>query len=305
MRIVVTGAGGFIGSHLTKALLTAGFEVVGVGRKHGFLSVDIVNHDNFQFYQLDLLQQLDSLELTGCDVVVNLASQQPRRELKWSAYYQGNAELVESLWHKSKAAGVKQFITISSTALYDFSHQIKPISEASMIAPGHFYGLSKYTGEQLIQIHASNGPEQLQTTVLRFPSVFGKNHLGGFVYTYYQLAASNQDIEVFNHGKSLRNALHVSDAVKAILQAIALRTALDNTLTLLVGSDDSVATLEIAGQMVTALQSTSKVTTVSTTLANDGDVRLNLTKMKAQLKFNTMTVKQGITRYVEEMKDEI
>ncbi len=304
MRIVVTGASGFIGSHLIEALLSCSDNVIGISRSHGYLSDKILNDPNFTFIRLDLLQKLEELDFSDVDVVVNLASQQPRKELLWADYYTANAEMVGLLWQKSKKAGVKQFITVSSTSLYDFSSE-GVIKEYSNISPAHFYGLSKYSGEQLIQIYAKNELSPPQTTVLRFPSVFGRNHFGGFVYAYFKEAVANKDIDVFNHGKSLRNALHVSDAVKAIRRTIELQSQLEKSLTLLIGSDDSISTLDIANDVVKALQSASQVTGVSKTLANDGDVLLDLTKMKSILKINTMSVSEGIVRYVEEMKSEV
>ncbi|KJZ15964.1 hypothetical protein TW85_03530 [Marinomonas sp. S3726] len=304
MRVVVTGASGFIGSHLVDDLLSCNNNVIGVSRSYGYLSTKALNNPSFTFIGLDLLQNLEMLDFSDVDVVINLASQQPRNELKWADYYLSNTEMVGLLWQKSKDASVKQFITVSSTSLYDFSFA-GVIKESSNVSPTNFYGLSKYTGEQLIQIYSKSDLSSPQTTVLRFPSVFGRNHFGGFLYTYLKEAVANKDIDVFNHGKSLRNVLHVSDAVKAIRRTIEFQSQLEKTLTLLVGSNDSMSTFDIANDVIKALQSTSQITRVSKALANDGDVLLDLTKMKSILSINTMSVSEGILRYVEEMKSEV
>ena len=168
MKALVTGATGFIGSHLTEALLKKGFAVTCLVRSTSNLKY--LEDLNVRTVQGDC-SRLESLyeAVEGVDYVFHLAGlTKACSEADFSvANGQGTANILKAVLEKN--AGIKRFVHVSSLAAVGPSSNGVPLREDCAALPVSFYGRSKLEGEQLVLKHR----EDIPVVVIRPPAVYG------------------------------------------------------------------------------------------------------------------------------------
>jgi nucleoside-diphosphate-sugar epimerase len=226
MRVVVTGAAGFVGSHLSEALLAAGHEVVGIdcftdyyGRddKEGNL-VEAHAHERFAFVEADLRTEALEPLLDGADVVVNEAAT-PGLVLSWDdfeRYQSTNLSAVKRLIDASVATGVAHFVQASTSSVYGVD---ATGSEDSTTLPVSPYGVTKLAAEHLLRAYrASYG---LPLTILRYFSIYGPRQRPDMAYRIFcEQLLRGEPITVFGDGAQSRSNTYVADCVAATVAAL-------------------------------------------------------------------------------------
>lgn len=224
MKIIVTGAAGFIGSNLTESLLKNGHEVTGIDNlSYGHLRnmQKFINDRNFRFIKADLK---DSSVLEDCpaDVLVHLASQKIPRYSSALLTLNENAILLKNVLDKCLREKCK-LVFASTSDIYGKNPDI-PYSESSNIVLGATtvkrwaYAISKIYAEQLII--AYNTEFDLQYTIMRFFGSYGPNQnltwWGGPQSVFIAKALKNEPIEIHGDGKQTRTFTYVNDTVQGI-----------------------------------------------------------------------------------------
>jgi len=304
MRVLVTGATGFFGSAVVDRLLTEGCDVVGTGRKaKGFLSDTAIAHPKFTLAKLDLTNDAALENLDPADAVLHLASQQPSsKNISFTELFSSNVQTTYKLLRVVKQMNVQKFVYPSTTSVLSKKPEDDFVSEQSYPSPASHYGLTKYMGERLVKIELRDS--SVKGIVVRYPSIFGKNHLGGIVHTFYTLARQNLPIEVYSKGERYRNLLYVDDAVE-ILVRLLVSNQQDSFEIFCAGSQDSQTMLAIATMVRDMLRSKSEVIPVDKFPPSDWDVFIDISKIQRNLDIVPMTIEGGLQRYVEDMSCEI
>jgi UDP-glucuronate 4-epimerase len=227
--ILVTGAAGFIGSHLVDRLLADGREVIGVDAFTGYYSRKrkernlalAVREDGFRLVEGDLLRlDLDEL-LRGVRGVVHLAGE-PGVRRSWgsnfSKYLERNVlstqRMLEATWRNA----TPKFIYASSSSVYgpDPGH---PVGEDHARRPASPYGFSKLAAEDLIQLYVRE--RGVPASVLRYFTVYGPRQRPEMALSRFIFAAfRGRPVEVFGDGKQKRDMTYVADAVDATVAAL-------------------------------------------------------------------------------------
>lgn len=205
-RFLVTGAAGFIGSHLVEALRASGHDVVGVDRRPG---ADV---------QGDLLTMDLAPLLDGVEYVVHLAGQPGVRE-SWSqfpAYLAGNVQTTQRLLEALRGRPLKKFVLASTSSVYGEAPM--PAREDGPALPVSPYGLTKLAAEALCDLYGRTAG--IPWIALRYFTVYGPRQRPDMAFSRWLSAAlAGEPIQVYGDGSQLRDFTYVADAVAATQRA--------------------------------------------------------------------------------------
>ncbi len=220
--ILITGAGGYLGSLLVPELLDRGHEVLATDAFYfGDVLADHAEHPNLRIHRGDV-RHLDPDVLDGVDAVVALAaiSNDPAGALnpRWTAAV--NETATTRLAELARDAGAHRFLHASSCGVYGASDEL--LSENNDIAPLSEYARSKAVAEQAIR-HADS--PDFRTVSLRLGTLCGispRMRLDLAVHTMTYHALTKGEISVNGDGAQWRPFLHVDDAVQAFITCLEL-----------------------------------------------------------------------------------
>ena len=227
MRVLVTGAAGFIGSHLTERLLDRGDTVVGIDclLEDSYSAAvkadaweELRGRDGFEAVQGDLRSiELHDL-LTGVDVVVNEAGMTGLMR-SWEdsrIYHECNVIALERLLRAAYAGGVGRFVQISTSSVYGEN----AVGDERMATnPVSAYGATKLMAENLVHDYAANFG--VPGIVLRYFSVYGPRQRPDMAYhKFCEALLDGTPLIVYGEGEQTRSNTFVSDCVEGTLLAI-------------------------------------------------------------------------------------
>jgi len=247
MKALVTGAAGFIGSHLTEALVRKGFEVTCIARKTSNLRW--IEHLDLEYIFCDLADIESSAGKIGnFDYIFHLAG--VTKALSEKDYFVANAEHTRKLMQVAARGNpeLKRFIYLSSLAAVGPSEDGRPVGEDSPAAPVSFYGKSKLGGEKAVREFRDRVP----VTIIRPPAVYGPRDPDMFVM--FKMIKKG----IFPHwGKCYYSLLYVEDLIRGIIVSAERREAEDKTFFL---ADEAVYTNEDIAREISAAFGTKALT---------------------------------------------
>jgi nucleoside-diphosphate-sugar epimerase len=249
MRYVVTGAAGFVGSHLAGALLGAGHEVVGADCFTDYYDVALKeeNARGLDVLRLDLAE--DPIELAGFDGVFHLAAQPGVRSFGdvFPLYLRRNVLASQRLFEAAARDRVR-VVFASSSSVYGSAARY-PTPEDATPRPLSPYGITKLACEHLADAYAR--AFGLDCVVLRYFNAFGPRQRPDMAFTRMAFAlAEGAPFELFGDGDQSRGWTYVSDVVDATVAAMERGEGTYNVGGALEASmNESIALLErIAGR---------------------------------------------------------
>jgi UDP-glucose 4-epimerase len=228
MRALVTGAAGFIGSHLTAALLDRGAEVTGIdcftdyyprAIKEANLGVN-VGRNGFSFVEAALQSTDLASLLEGKTHVFHLAAQAGVRK-SWGGdfriYTDNNIDATQRLLEACVGLPLHRFVYASSSSVYGDNVSI-PMREDALPQPVSPYGVTKLAAEQLCYLYYAN--HSVPTTSVRYFTVYGPRQRPDMAFHKFIRAALRGDsITLYGDGEQTRDFTFVTDAVAATVAA--------------------------------------------------------------------------------------
>jgi predicted glycosyltransferase/nucleoside-diphosphate-sugar epimerase len=226
-RSVVTGAAGFIGSHLVDCLLAAGHDVVGIDSFTSYYDpaskranvAPAAAHQRFQLLPADLVElDLDEVLRPG-DWLFHLAAQ-PGVRASWgpgfAEYVKQNIVATQRLLEAARRAGVARVVFASSSSVYGDAPM--PMDEEGQTRPISPYGVTKLTAEQLCLAYwRAFG---LEVVPLRFFSVYGPRQRPDMAFHRFIEAILDRSlVSVYSTGDQRRDFTYVSDVVRVLVAA--------------------------------------------------------------------------------------
>jgi nucleoside-diphosphate-sugar epimerase len=216
---VVTGAAGFIGSTLARALESQGHDVAGVDAFTDYYDVaeKEANADGLEVQRLDLAAA--DLELDGIDGVFHLAGQPGVRSFgeAFPSYVRGNVLATQRVFEACARARVRVVFSSSSSVYGDT--EAYPTPEEAEPRPISPYGVTKLTGEQLA--YAYERAFGLDAVVLRYFTVYGpRQRPDMFFRRVCELLLSGGTLQIYGSGGQSRSFTFVDDAVAATIAAM-------------------------------------------------------------------------------------
>jgi UDP-glucose 4-epimerase len=228
VKALVTGAAGFIGSHLTTALLDRGYEVTGLDSFTDYYPRAIkesnvaVNRDRKGFrFVFGSLQHADLRALLADKThVFHLAAQAGVRKswgTDFKTYTENNIEATQRLLEASVGRPLHRFVYASSSSLYGDNASI-PMREDALPQPVSPYGVTKLAAEQLCYLYFVN--HGVPTTSVRYFTVYGPRQRPDMAFNrFIRAAMSGAPITLYGDGEQTRDFTYVDDAVAATIAA--------------------------------------------------------------------------------------
>ena len=243
----MTGAAGFIGSHLVDWLLSAGEVVVGYDNLSTGMPEFIAaarKHRNFTFVQGDLLDTRSLTEaMRGANRVVHLAANadvrfgfaHPHKDLEQNTIATFN--VLEAM----RANNVGEIAFSSTGSIYGESRVVPTPEDAPFPVQTSLYGASKLACEGMIAAYAEG--YGIRAYIFRFVSILGPRYSHGHVFDFMmQLANNPTKLHILGDGKQSKSYLHVDDCIEAML--IALKQGDDKVAIFNLGTDEVCQVLE-------------------------------------------------------------
>lgn len=235
MKVLVTGAAGFIGFHLALALLDRDYEVVGIDNLNNYydpalkqLRLDeIAKHpkiSNFEFIKADIANRALMEELFArykFAVVVNLAAQAGVRYSLENphAYVESNLVGFVNILEGCRHSKVKHFVYASSSSVYGMNVKQPFSTEDRVDYPISLYAATKKSNE--LMAHTYSHLFSLPTTGLRFFTVYGPYGRPDMAYYKFTKAIQNGDsIDVYNNGDMKRDFTYIDDIVEGVVRVM-------------------------------------------------------------------------------------
>ena len=228
-QALVTGAAGFIGSHMVGRLLELGHEVVGVDAFTGNYSRERKLRNfaqarlkrNCRLVEGDLLDLDLKQLLRDTDIIIHLAAE-PGVRASWgpnfALYLERNVLATQRLLEYLSNQSPKQFIYASSSSVYG-PDRGRPAKEDNRCNPASPYGLSKLAAEELIGLYSRE--RGIPATILRYFTVYGPRQRPEMAISrFISAAVLDQPVEIFGDGEQVREMTYVSDVVDATLTAL-------------------------------------------------------------------------------------
>lgn len=229
-NILVTGAAGFIGFHLSKRLLERGDKVVGLDNVNDYydqqLKLDrlrqLESFPDFSFVRCDLENREQMAELFALqhfDVVVNLAAQAGVRYSITNpfAYIQSNIVGFMNILEGCRHNGVKHLVYASSSSVYGANAAMPFSIHQNVDHPLSLYAATKKSNE--LMAHTYSSLYNLPCTGLRFFTVYGpwgRPDMALFLFT--KAILEDRPIDVYNYGKMKRDFTYIADIVEGVVR---------------------------------------------------------------------------------------
>ena len=232
MKIMVTGAAGFIGSHLCEALLAQGEKVVGLDNFDDFYDpaikrkniAECLRNDKFHLYEVDIRDAdgiANILQTTQVDLVVHLAAKAGvRPSIADPLLYQDvNINGTMILLEAARNFEIKKFIFASSSSVYGNNKKV-PFAESDHVDfPISPYAATKKAGELIC--HAYSHLYGMDMTCLRFFTAYGPRQRPDLaIHKFARLILNDEPIPVYGDGSMMRDYTYIDDIIQGVRGAM-------------------------------------------------------------------------------------
>jgi UDP-glucose 4-epimerase len=226
-RALVTGAAGFIGSHLGERLLRDGVRVFGVDCFTDYYDVALkrrhlttaLAHPDYSLLELDL-GAADLAALPEVDVVFHQAAQAGVRASwgrEFGSYVHHNVLATQRLLERYRESRLERFVYASSSSVYGEAEQY-PTSESLLPRPISPYGVTKLAGEHLVLLYGRNFG--LPVSALRYFTVYGPRQRPDMAFhKFCRALLTRAPITVYGDGRQSRDFTYIDDAIEANVRA--------------------------------------------------------------------------------------
>ncbi|HED30607.1 MAG TPA: NAD-dependent epimerase [Prosthecochloris aestuarii] len=232
MKILVTGAAGFIGYHVCSRLLERGDEVIGVDNLNSYYEVSLKQarlarlepFEGFRFLLMDIADREameDLFAVEGFDRVVNMAAQAGVRYSLQNphAYIDSNIQGFLNILEGCRHSHVKHLVYASSSSVYGANETMPFSVHDNVDHPLSLYAASKKANE--LMAHTYSHLYQLPTTGLRFFTVYGpwgRPDMALFLFT--RAILEGRPLKVFNYGRHRRDFTYIDDITEGVVRTL-------------------------------------------------------------------------------------
>jgi len=309
LRIMVTGAAGFIGHHIVEVLSEQGYSVVGVDtfirsspRAYRILEeLDVKVHrvDVRNTWELaGLMKNVDAVVHAAALVSVEESFERPE------LYMDVNATGVASVSRAAMVRGVERIVYLSSAAVYGDPVKL-PIREDHPLNPISIYGVSKTAGEMVLKSMAAKGGYNY--VILRLFNVYGpgqeRSPYAGVLTVFAKRALRGEPLIIYGDGEQTRDFIYVGDVADAVVKALETDNVNE---TYNIGSGVETRIKDLAELVIKAVGMDIGVEHAP---PRKGDIRRSvaeISKSRLMLGYNpSIRLEDGVKRLINELKNTV
>jgi len=291
MWTLVTGAGGFVGGHVTRYLYERGMSVVALQRTPRPIE-GMPEQDTDRYCRL--IGDLTSLPVIDMPIenIVHLAALINVPGATESDFVTGNVATTEGIIQLTAAKGCDRVVALSTVSIYGSPNGSAALSEETPISTQGAYGASKYRAELMLKDLGT----QAQVTVLRTPGIVGRDANPNLVVRLCETASQDKEIRITNPDALFNSTIHVSDVCQLVEQLLAGSPNLGyDVVNLSSASPLTIRTL--VETIITGLCSSSRIT-----VEPDGTPPrlIDITRLRHEYGFEPLTVAYAVELYASE-----
>jgi UDP-glucuronate 4-epimerase len=235
MKVLVTGAAGFIGHSVCLSLLARGDTVIGVDNLNDYYDVNLKkarlvdiqahpNAANFKFIKQDLAEQAATATLFADEMPSNVIHLAAQAGVRYSlqnphAYISSNIVAFTNVLEACRAIQTKHLVYASSSSVYGGNTKLPFSEDDNVDHPVSLYAATKKANE--LMAHTYSHLYGIPTTGLRFFTVYGswgRPDMAPFLFA--DAIVNNRPIKVFNHGDMLRDFTYIDDIVEGVIRVL-------------------------------------------------------------------------------------
>ncbi len=314
-KIIITGAAGFIGFHLTKKLLSLGHQILGIDNLNNYYDINLklnrlkklksLNNDSFSFSKVDITKSSVLKKIFSNfkpDKVINLAAQAGiRYSLKNpNSYVSANIKGFMNILECCRHFNVNGLIYASSSSVYGKNSKIPFSIEDRVNLPISIYAATKRANE--LMAHSYSHLFQLNTTGLRFFTVYGPwGRPDMAMYIFANKIHKGEPIFVFNNGDMKRDFTYIDDIISGIISAMKKNSSYD---ILNLGNSKSEKLMTMISLIEKSMGKKAKIKLTGMQL---GDVKNTYADIKDSYRKigykPTTSISQGIPKFIKWFKE--
>lgn len=206
-KVLVTGAGGFVGGYIARYLLEGGYDVTGIiRRRNGQYPFPVIAADLAQSIAMD----------EKFDIIVHAAGSLPYKETDFTRFKQNNIDSMVNLLDFAHRTRVSRMIYLSTIGIYGEFRDAVVTENADRINPDA-YGITKYVAECLLR--AADGIAGIS---LRMPGIIGKGSRGVWLTNIVEKIWRNEDVKIYSPDFQTKNFVWVDDLAKFVDKLIGM-----------------------------------------------------------------------------------
>ena len=308
MKALVTGAAGFIGSHLCERLLNDGLDVVGLDNFDDFYDPQVkrrnielcLKNEGFELFEADIRDSsaVDKIISNGIEIIVHLAAKAGVRPsiAQPSLYTDVNINGTTVLLEAAKKHKISKFVFGSSSSVYGNNKKIPFSEEDNVDYPISPYAATKKAGELIC--HTYHHLYEISQSILRFFTVYGPRQRPDLaIHKFACLIEQGKPIPIYGNGTMMRDFTYIDDIINGVVAAMQNRPGFDIYN---LGESRPVTVNDLICEIEKAL---GKKAIKEYLPPQPGDVErtyADVTKAVRELGYNpTTTLKEGLARFVE------
>jgi UDP-glucuronate 4-epimerase len=318
--VIVTGAAGFIGSHVTERLLKSGYKVAGIDNFNDFYcpqikrnNINTIKHDNsttsnFELFEGDICDNKfvqKTFEKTRPAAVIHLAAYvgvRPSIESP-ALYTKVNVDGLVNILEATKINNVKRFVFASSSAVYGNNKKL-PFSESDSVDnPISPYAATKKAGELIC--HTYNYLYNISFACLRFFTVYGPRQRPDLaIHKFTKLIDEGKPIPFFGDGDTERDYTYIDDITCGVIQALEWTFDSEKSYEIFnLGESKTISLSEMVAAIEKALGKKAIIQKMPPQLGDISSTCADISKARRILGYNPQTnFEEGLNRFVKWFK---
>ncbi len=302
MSILVTGATGFIGSHLCRVLVQRGHQVVGLslsGRTDNI--IPLLHHRGFHLERGDIRDEdmmRSIIKNNRIKTVFHLAALLPNGSNLDNAllYFDTNARGTLNLLNAAYLNAVDMFIYSSTMSVYAEPPRYLPVDESHPVQPSTTYSVAKLTGELCCHLYS----KAMNIIILRYSGAYGRGEReSNAIPTFINQALNNRPITIHGDGNQTSDFVYIDDVVQGTVLAWEKnRPGVYN-----IGSGQETSIRELAKIIINLTNSKSEVTLTGKSSERPFRFFLDITKAQKILDYSPRPIDEGLPKYLKEFSN--